>query len=137
MTPTKFGSRSSHNKNKRHFFRWKDKPGVGIGKCMYCDCRMQFKAVGDRGGLDRVWSKNGGAFTDKEPECKARPHVEAVSAKSPKKKATVKKKPAKRAAPKKTARKSPAKKRTKKAPPPAAAMTAAAHEAATSATAAE
>lgn len=112
MTPTKFGSKSSGNKNKRHFFRWKETPGEGIGKCMYCDCRMQFKAVGDRGGLDRVWSKNGGAFTDKEPECRARPHVEAVSAKSPskKKKATAKKKPAKRAAPKKTARRAPTKK---------------------------
>ena len=81
MTPTKYGTRSSKSKNRRHFFRWPKEPGKGVGTCKYCDVRMKLAPVGNRGGLDRVYSKTGKKWSPGEPACHTREAV--VAAKSP------------------------------------------------------
>lgn len=129
----KFGSKSSEDPNRRHFFRWKDGPGVGVGKCMYCELKMKFKEDGPRGGKVRMYSKDGKSWSEKELQCHVREN--AIAAKEPAKKGS-KKKAAKKggtkrsngaakksaASSKKTARKGGTKKRSakKKATAPAA-----------------
>lgn len=120
MTPTRYGSKSSEDKSKRHNFKWPDgdRSEGSVGVCRYCGCKMQYKRIGVREGLDRVYAKAGErTFTEKEPQCIRRPDaVEATAHKSPakkkgnkrgasasaKKKATAKK-PARSASPKKKA----------------------------------
>lgn len=70
MQTTKFGSKSSENANKRHFFRWESgTPGVGKGKCMYCGCKLELRAEGTRGGKERVYYAKDGKRLDAEPQC--------------------------------------------------------------------
>lgn len=81
----KFGSKSSEDPNRRHFFRWgAEGPGVGTGKCMYCELRMKFAEKGPRGGRMRLYSKDGKSWGEKEFQCHVREH--AVAAKEPAKK---------------------------------------------------
>ena len=70
MQTTKFGSKSSENANKRHFFRWESgTPGVGKGKCMYCGCKLELRAEGTRGGKERVYYAKDGHRLEHEPQC--------------------------------------------------------------------
>lgn len=89
MKPTKYGSRSSENKNKRHFFRWEKGPGVGTGTCQHCGTKMKMVEDGPRGGLERAYAKKGSNKFEvgKEPACITRSAEHQVSAgKSPAKK---------------------------------------------------
>jgi hypothetical protein len=116
----KFGSKSSEDPNRRHFFRWgAEGPGVGTGKCMYCELRMKFAEKGPRGGRMRLYSKDGKTWGEKEFQCHVREH--AVAAKEPTKKNGTKKaakkngtKRAATGAKKAVANKSPHKTATKK-----------------------
>lgn len=121
MEKPKFGSKSSEDPNKRHFFKWSGKrSGEGVGTCLYCPCKMKFKEDGPRGGKVRMYSKDGKSWGEKEPQCHVREH--AVAAKSPAKK-NGKKKAAKKTGTKRSsagakkkavANKSPRKAATKK-----------------------
>lgn len=138
----KYGSKSSEDPNRRHFFRWgKEGPGHGTGKCMYCELRMKFVEKGPRGGRMRLYSKDGKTWGEKEYQCHVREH--AVAAKEPAKKNGAKKSAKKNgttraangakktnASAKKSPRKSATKKRSAKkaAPAPAPEVNTAAAE---------
>lgn len=103
MDPTKYGSKSSENKNKRHFFRWGEEgPGNGIGTCKYCSCKMKFKEAGVRGGKERAYAKKGSTSYEvgKEPQCITRPEsaIQVSAGKSPKKSGSTAKKGSKKSA---------------------------------------
>lgn len=82
----KYGSKSSPDPEKRHFFKWNgEKSGEGIGTCMHCGLQMKFEENGTRGGKHRVYKKKGErAWSEKETQCVARSRSLALAAKEPK-----------------------------------------------------
>lgn len=89
MNPPKYGTKSSENANKRHFWRWSgENPGEGVGTCKYCAAKHKFVAKGPRGGKVHVYAKKGSTtFTETEPQCVTRTAEQVTAAKQPKKKA--------------------------------------------------
>lgn len=88
MAAPKYGSKSSENPNKRHFFQWSgESSGDGTGTCKYCNCKMQLKEKGPRGGKVRMYAKKGtNAYTETEFQCVTRPAEQVAAAKAPVKK---------------------------------------------------
>lgn len=87
MNAPKYGSKSSENPNKRHFWQWSgEAPGEGTGTCKYCGAKHKFASKGPRGGKVHVYAKKGSTtFIETEMQCVTRPAEQVVAAKAPKK----------------------------------------------------
>lgn len=86
----KYGSKSSSDPNKRHYFRWESgTPGEGVGCCIHCGLEMKFVENGKRGGKHRVYRTPGTrAWVEREQACVHRKNsMHAPSAEKAKKEA--------------------------------------------------
>lgn len=75
---TRFGVKSAPEGTPGHFFKWTDpktgapsgEAGVGVGTCIHCGVKQEYRRSGPRNGFKRFYRVVGSrTWTETEPKC--------------------------------------------------------------------